>query len=111
MHLGVVEDVALVPDFLGGFLDLPDLLHQLLLVVDTLVDLGVEAVVFIVQELLKVVQFVYGRVEGHLLEQVGRQLHVHNLLLKRVEILAGLLLRLLRDDDELYLFLGHSYLL
>ena len=111
VHLGVVEDVALVPDFLGGFLDLLDLLDELLLVVDALVDFGVEAVVLFVQELLEVVQFVYGRVEGHLLQQVGRQLHVHNLLLKRVQFLTRLLLRLLRDDHELYLFVSHSYLL
>ena len=95
MHLGVVENVALVLDLLGGFLDLLDLLHELFLIVDALVDFGVEAVVLLVQEFLEVVEFVYGGVEGHLLEQVGRQLHVHDLLLKWVKFLARLLLRLL----------------
>lgn len=48
MHLGVVENITLVLDFLGGFLDLLDLLHELFLVVDALVDFGVEAVVLLV---------------------------------------------------------------
>ena len=63
MHFGVVENITLVLDFLRGFLDLLDLLHELFLVVDALVDFGVEAVVLLVQEFLEVVQFVYGRVE------------------------------------------------